>query len=285
MHVPDASEYREQSLAAWQAAAPAWERERPTIDAAAERVSTWLIDHVQPRPGATLLELAAGPGETGLRAAPLLLPGGRLITTDQAAAMVDVARRRAEELGLDNVEARVMDAERLELPAASVDGVLCRFGLMLLADPSASLREVHRVLRPQGAFAAAVWAGAPENPWAAIIGEPLLELGLLDRPDPGAPGMFALSDPARLRVAVTAAGLREPLIERIPVRFHYTDSDEYWRIQTSLSTATSRALRAADADLVDEVRARVHRGLEPFAAAGVIEIPGVALALSTGPAG
>ena len=53
-----------------------------------------------------------------------------------------------------------MDAEQIELSADSVDGVLCRFGYMLLTDPAAALAQTRRVLRPGGRLALAVW-GAP----------------------------------------------------------------------------------------------------------------------------
>ena len=71
---------------------------------------------------------------------------GRLITTDFSPAMLAAARRRGAELGVANVDYRVMDAERIELDDDSVDGVLCRFGYMLMADPAAALAETRRVL-------------------------------------------------------------------------------------------------------------------------------------------
>ena len=76
--------------------------------------------------------------------------------------MVDAARRRGAELGLENVDYRVLDAERMDLPDASVDGVLCRYGYMLMADPAAALAETRRVLKPGGRLSFAV-VGAPEQ--------------------------------------------------------------------------------------------------------------------------
>jgi ubiquinone/menaquinone biosynthesis C-methylase UbiE len=95
-----------------------------------------------------VLELAAGAGDTGFAAAS---DAGRLLCTDFSPAMLDVARRRAGELGITNVEFRVLDAEHLDLDTASVDGVLCRLGYMLVADPAAALAETRRVLRPADA--------------------------------------------------------------------------------------------------------------------------------------
>src|SRR3954465_6074149 len=58
-------------------------------------VSRWMVDAIGPQPGHTVLELAAGPGETGLLAAELVQPGGTLICTDLAEPMLEVARQRA----------------------------------------------------------------------------------------------------------------------------------------------------------------------------------------------
>ena len=103
-------------------------------------VSEWLVDHVDPRPGQTILELAAGPGETGFLAAERVGADGRLISTDLSAGMIDAARRGAEARGLGNVELRVMDAQQIDLPDGSVDGVISRFGVMLMPEPAAAMR-------------------------------------------------------------------------------------------------------------------------------------------------
>ena len=46
--------------------------------------------------------------------------------------MLDVARRRGRERGIENVDYRVLDAERIALPDQAVDAVLCRFGYMVI---------------------------------------------------------------------------------------------------------------------------------------------------------
>src|SRR5262245_11313046 len=152
-----------------EAMAPGWERRRARIEEGAAPVREWLLRALAPAPGDTVLELAAGVGDTGLEAAAAVGPEGRLISTDLTPAMVEVARRRAAQVGAANVEHRVMDAERIDLPEGSVDGVLCRFGYMLMADPAAALAGTRRVLRPGGRLALAVWGPPERNLWLVAV--------------------------------------------------------------------------------------------------------------------
>ncbi len=131
-----------------------------------------------------MLELAAGLGETGLTAAQLVAPTGGVILSDHAEGMLDGARARAAELELTNVEFQVWNAEWIDLPVASVDAVLCRWGYMLMADPGAALSETRRVLRPGGCVALAVWDAVSANPWALVPRLELIERGLAPAPAP-----------------------------------------------------------------------------------------------------
>src|SRR5215212_10900599 len=106
------------------ASRPRRERHRELVFEQFRPVSEWLVERVSPQPGQTILEVAAGPGDTGFLAAERLGPDGKLISTDLAPGMVEAVRRGAAERGLVNVESRVMDAQRLDLGDASVDGVL-----------------------------------------------------------------------------------------------------------------------------------------------------------------
>ena len=132
-------DYRRTSYETWEAMAPGWERRRAELEEALTPVRTWLITKLAPQPGDTVLELGAGPGDTGFAAAALVGEAGRLISSDFSPEMVEVARRRGADLGLENVDYRVIDAERIDLDVASVDGVLCQSAFMLVADPAGRL--------------------------------------------------------------------------------------------------------------------------------------------------
>lgn len=225
----DLDEARRASRANWDKASARWERQRAKMWASYGHVSEWLVDRLDLRRGATVLDLAAGPGDTGFLAAERIGPAGRLISTDFSPEMVAVARRRAAELGLENVEFRVMDAEQIGLPDASVDAVVCRWGLMLMLDPAAALAHTRRVLRPGGRLAFAVVGAAQHNAWATIARVTIRARGHELPGDPWGPGgVFSLADPDRIRALLEAAGFRVTAIEEIDVPQPYDDFAEYW---------------------------------------------------------
>jgi len=235
---------------------------------------------LDPVPGETVLELATGPGDTGFLVATRLGPDGRLLSTDVAPEMVDVARRRAAELGVENVEFRLEDASAIGLPDAAVDGVICRFGVMLVPDPGRALAEIARVLRPKGRTVLAVWASSDANDWMTAAGRSAVELGFMERPDPNAPGPFRLAEPDELRRLVSGAGLRVEALEEVPVLWRAASLDEWWQTVQDLSRMLSTLLERLTPEDVKAVRGGAERRLAKYVAAdGSLEVPGLARAL------
>lgn len=268
---------RQAQLDAWHAVAGGWERRRGLVWEATAAVSERMVDLLDPRPGERLLEVAAGPGDTGFLAAARVAPDGSLLSTDAIPAMVDAARRRAGELDLDNVAFAVNDAAELALDDASFDGALCRFGVMLVPDCDAAARELARVLRPGGRVAVAVWAESERNPWITAAGRAALRLGLADRPDPEAPGPFRLAAPGRLAELLASAGLDVVAEEEVGVTWRASSLEESW----GLTLDTSRTLALLVASLSPTDVARVRVGMEERLAAfvddtGAVAVPGVA---------
>jgi SAM-dependent methyltransferase len=274
---PEHEQYRRISHQIWEAMAPGWERWRTQLTEALTPVREWLVSELAPQPGQTLLELGAGAGDTGFHAAAIVGERGRLISTDFSPAMVEVARRRSAQLGLRNVDQRVIDAERIELDADSVDGVLCQSGYMLMADPAAALAETRRVLRPGGRLALSVWGPPERNPWASIGGRILVERGHMAPPEPGAPGLFSMASDERTRALLAGAGFADVRIDEVPVQFAYRDLDDYQRWVMEVAGPPAMVLRGLPEDERRSLGERLAEAFVPFEADAGYKVPGVAV--------
>ena len=236
-----------------------------------------MIRRLDPQPRDTILELAAGLGDTGVEAARLVGESGRVIITDFAPEMVAAARRRAEEVGVENTQFRTLDAERMDLESDSVDGVLCRWGYMLMVDPAAAFAETRRVLRPGGRLAFSVWAARERNPWVSLASRILADLGYVPPPDPEAPGAFAMADPRRIRELVVGAGFAEPEVEEIHFRRRFVNRDAYWRFLVETAASMSPVLRSLPPEARRTVREGVHEAARPFHSGEGYDFPAVCL--------
>jgi SAM-dependent methyltransferase len=260
----DADAYRAATHELWDRAAPGWGERRAALQRVAMPVSAWLVDAVRAQPGHRVLELAAGPGDTGFLVAELIRPGGTLICSDASEAMLDVARARADELGVEDVEFRVLDAEWIDLDTASLDGVVCRWGFMLLADPAAALRETRRVLRPGGRVALAAWDSADANPWASVASDELQRLLDTPAPEPGQPGMFAFAAHGRIQDLLAEAGFTEVDVDALELSFAFADEDAWWEERVALSVPFADALGQLDASRRDRLRQAIDARLDEF---------------------
>jgi ubiquinone/menaquinone biosynthesis C-methylase UbiE len=270
-------EYRQASLEIWDEMAAGWEGHRRTVWDASRAVGEWLVDALDPQPGETVLELAAGVGDTGFAAARRLGTKGTLISTDFSEAMVEAARRRAQELGVSNAEFRTLDAERMGLDDGSVDGVLCRWGYMLMADPTAALAETRRVLGDGGRVALSVWGDPQQNPWASIPARAILDQTGAEPPDPLAPGVFAMASEERTRELLAAAGLEPQRMETVEMVWSFESLADYWHYLTDLKGAIALVVRALPEAEQTALIAEIERRLEPFAEDGGYRLPGMCL--------
>jgi len=272
------ADYRSAMYEIAEVIAPTWERRRAEVEEVSRPVREWMVRELGPRDGDTVLELAAGLGETGFDAGAMVGHRGHLISSDFSPAMLDAARRRGAERSVGNVEYRVIDAERIELDDDSVDHVLCRFGYMLMADPAAALAETRRVLRPGGRLTLAVWGPPEQNPFFAILGINLTTRGLIPPPEPPpAPGLFNMASAERTTALLHGAGFVDVRTEEVPVRFRLRDLDEYIGLVADTAGPLGLALRGlSDPELAD-VKAEVEESFGRFAAGTGYRLPGLTL--------
>ena len=272
-------DFTQASHALWESLASGWDARHAYFEEVARPVTERLLERIAPAPGDVILDVAAGTGIAGFAAAARVGPSGKVIVSDFATQMVEAATRHADAMGITNVECRQLAAEQLDLPDESIDGVLCRWGYMLMGDPGAALREAHRVLRGGGRLAFAVFAGPQENPWASIPARILVERGHMAPPQPGAPGILALADRDRLRRLTSGAGFGEPTIEAVDFLLLASDFDDYWELLSHTAGPLAAAIGRLPSDARDSARAAVAEAVSPFAGEKV-RIPARSLVVS-----
>lgn len=252
----------------WDEAAAAYaEMSEPFTDAFAQDA----VAALDVRPGMHVLDVACG---TGAAAAAASRAGARVLATDFSSGMIARTQARA----LPNVETRVMNGQALDLPDAVFDAAVSVFGVMLFPDWRAGLREMARVTRPGGRVGLAVWRD-PEGAATTLLLAEIRRTLWPDLPAPaGAEGMAVMSDPARLKAELEAAGCADVSIAEAAHDFRLRigsldKAEELFGVMPSWTAMTPEQRQEA----LGEIRRRAARDMVD----GVWPIPSVAL-IATG---
>ncbi len=225
----DAQAIKQQHREDWDHAALRWRKYDKSLRRGSAPLTRLMLQLAGIQPGCRVLDIASGTGEPGLPAAEMVGPSGFVLLTDQAPEMLAVARDKARDQNLRNVEFRVCDAEQLELDPESFDAALCRGALPLMPDPPAVLRVAYDALKSGGRIALTVNGRVEANPYFTVPYVVLRGFATLPRYEPGAPGPLYFADPDRLRAVLADAGFRElhfETLELVPMEFD--NGREYW---------------------------------------------------------
>lgn len=282
------SDFREASQRHWGDSAASWARAAEEEErGASASAGKWMLEAADLQPGEGVLELACGAGRVGLQAAAKVAPDGTVVCSDFSEPMVAAVRERVERAGVTNVEARVLDAENLDLDEGDAfDVVLCRFGYMLMADPLRALSESGRVLRPGGRVVLAVWGPAERNPWLSTVLDAVMNRLGAPPPEPGTPGPFALGTAADLQQTIERAGLVDVTVAEIEAEQTYDSPDGWWEHTREVSGPLSALLDALSAADLAAIREAAISGARDYVAQdGSLVFPAAIRARCKGAAG
>lgn len=259
--------------AEWQAVAQGWRRWEPLFQSFLWPMALKMAAVTGVGEGQRVLDVGCGIGDPTLQVAVLVGPHGRVVGTDLSEAMLETARERAAALGLSHVEFRLADVTADALEPESFDVVLARWSVIYVADVVGTLERLRRALAPGGRIAVAAWAPPDANPWITVPMQTLARVRPLPPADPGAPGVFQLSDDGALARALLRAGFQAIGQERVMLSQFARDPAEYW----AMLADTAGPLAPLLAGLAPAERARVEREVADavvrFRTGDVLRIP------------
>jgi SAM-dependent methyltransferase len=260
-------------LETWTAVAPGWKKHDVRLASLTQPVTQRMIQNLAP--GQRVLDIACGTGEPAIPAAERVGPSGRVLAVDFVEDMVATAREKAARRGLTNIEFRVVDGERLDVPGAAFDAVTMRWGLMFMPDPPACLTRALQALTKGAEIALTCWAGPEKNPWASIPIRVLQRHLEIPMPPPGAPGLFAFADAARLRATVEAAGFASVAVEELQLTMSDFDNGaDYFDFTMELAGPIAMLFRQLPEDKQPAVRREIEQEAER-SAGGRVHLMGV----------
>jgi ubiquinone/menaquinone biosynthesis C-methylase UbiE len=185
-----------------------WVADAARRDRVLAPVATALLAGADLRSGEQVLDVGCGCGATTLAAAGQVAPGGRVTGLDLSGPMLALARRRAADQGLANVDLVQGDAQTHPLPAGRFSAAISRFGTMFFDDQVVAFANVRRGLAPSGRLCLATWQPLAANDWLSVPGAALLRYGTLPDTATGGPGMFGMSEPDLVTATLRSAGYR-----------------------------------------------------------------------------
>jgi len=263
-------------LEQWAREGEQWVAEADRYDAMLESFGAAVLASASLSPGERVADVGCGNGAVTIDAARRVGPNGRALGIDISTPMLDLARRRAMEAGVGNVEFIEADAQVHPFGGGSLDAIVSRFGVMFFDDPEAAFANFASALRPRGRITFACWQDLFQNQWMLIPGAAAAQHVGLPQMEPGAPGPFALADRDRVERLLASAGFQDISLESIarPVR---VGSDVDDTVAFFESTDIARRLMAdAPPDKVALALDAIREALAPHAGAEGVVLSGTA---------
>jgi len=248
---------REQQKESWNRFSPGWKKWDDLFMDFLKPMGNEIIRLLHLKDTDVVLDIAAGTGEPGLTIASKL-KRGKVVITDLAEDMLEIARENAAQRGISNIETRACDVCELPFADNTFDAISCRFGFMFFPDMELATKEMVRVLKPGGRIAVSVWNTAEKNFWVTAIMGTINKNMELPAPPPGAPGMFRCAKEGIISGLFLRAGLKNTLVKQVAGKLNCKTADVYWNVMTEVGAPIVAALSKADDTMKEKIRKEVY---------------------------
>jgi ubiquinone/menaquinone biosynthesis C-methylase UbiE len=265
-------------LAAWETSSQYWNKHQALIEKMYAPLSLALIEAAEIGPGKKVLDVGGGSGEPSLTIAPVVGNSGSVSYTDPAAGMVKAARGEAERRGLTNLEFYQSPAEQLPFAADFFDVAVGRLSPMFFSDVAASLREILRVVKPDGRVSFLVWASREANPFFTVVTEILDRFVQAEIEEEDAPTAFRFAAPGKLGKLLQEAGATSVTERTFGFSIEAPISvDQFWELRTEMSDSFRKKLGRLVPDQVAAIKYTVQKKVASYFKTGGMVMPGQVL--------
>lgn len=265
MNAPDPLAFKAAMRDQWDRSAQGWNDHAAPIGAWLARATDAMLEMAGVRPGARVLDVAAGSGEQTLTIAERVGPSGYVLATDLSPAIVALAQANAQRAGHGHVQVQVADGESLGVEAASFDAAVSRLGLMFFPNPLQGLVEMRHALRPGGGVCTMVFAAPERNPCITILMSTAMKHAGLPPRDPYQPGgLLSLGKPGLIDSLFTQAGFNEVATTVIDAPFRMPSVRHYLDFIRTSASPVMQILGRLDAAAVDAAWAEMQERLSAF---------------------
>jgi SAM-dependent methyltransferase len=271
----NADEIRDAQRATWAGLSAGWEKWDSIIMDQLGPVGAAMIERLHIAGDQRHLDIASGTGEPGLSIARLA-PNGRIVLTDLAAEMLEVAARRASTQRIGNIETRVCSADDLPFDDSTFDSVSVRFGYMFFPDMARATAAFARVLKPGGRLCSSVWIKPDENPWTTIAMQAIATEAVVPPTDPNGPNMFRCAAPGHVSSLYEDAGLHDIAEWDVDVELVTRSPEEYWEMISEHVSLAVAALEQVSEPARQRIRDNAIARVSVFEKDGKVRVPGLA---------
>lgn len=258
-----------------------WDKHAKGWNDHSAQISDWLRESTdamlamaEVRPGARVLDVAAGAGDQTLDIAERVGPTGSVLATDMSPAILQFAKDKARRVGYSNVKMQTADGENLKVTEGDFDAAICRLGLMFFPDPSKGLREMFRALKPGGRACTMVFSTPDMNPCVSIMVSTAFKHAGLPPRDPYQPGgLLSLGKPGLIDELYRQAGFSRVATTKVTAPFRLPSVKDYLEFVRTSASPILQILGRLDDAARNAAWAEIESSLSAFETPGGWEGP------------
>lgn len=193
-----------------------------------EKFGRLTVARLNLRPGARVLDACCGSGASALPAAEMVGSTGRVLGVDLADGLIELARAKARQRGLEQIEFVTADFEQLGGGNMEFDAVICVFGIFFVPDMPAAVRRFWSLVRPGGQMAITTWGPRVFEPANSIFWETVHTV----RPElyKGFNPWDRINEPVSVQDLLQRGGVPKATVVAVPDWHTLKTPEDWWTI-------------------------------------------------------